>query len=145
MPVIMKYRAWDTYCKRWRDEFDWIVNPETGKPHWIHDGEFYQDEAAQLILCRSAGVFDINGKEIYEGDFLGGEISNVFLDGSPVANSLHVVCPKQVIWMGDKWGYSEKHNHLSYITKTSGLVIPAKYFSVIGNVFENHDLITTPI
>lgn len=66
----MKYKAWDTYCKRWRDEFDWVVNPETGKPHWIHDGEFYQDEATQLILCMQAPIADCNGKSFWQGDIV---------------------------------------------------------------------------
>ncbi len=141
----MKYKAWDTFCKRWRDEFDFVINPETGKPHWIHDNEFYQGEADQLILCWSTGIFDKDGTEIYDGDFFGGEISDVYLDGTPVKNSLHTVKPKQVIWMEDCWGYSEKLDHLAYVTKTKGIAISAKYFRVIGNIFENPDLITTPI
>jgi len=64
----MKYKAWDTGAKRWRDEFDWVINPETGKPHWIHDLEFYQGEATQLVLCRSTEFFDIENNEVFEFD-----------------------------------------------------------------------------
>jgi uncharacterized phage protein (TIGR01671 family) len=142
----MKLRAWDKTLNRWRDEFDWVIDPETWKPHWIHDRTFIQGEATQLVLCRSTGIFGIDGVEIYEGDFLGGEISSVYIfTGERVPNSLRKVEPKQVIWMNDCWGYSEKQKHLSYVTETEGIIIPAKYFSVIGNIFENPEWITKPL
>ena len=67
----MKYKAWDTFCKRWRDEFDWAIDPETGKPHFLHQGEFdlyFQNEATQLVLCRSTDFFDIEKNEVFEFD-----------------------------------------------------------------------------
>jgi len=67
----MKYRAWDTDTKRWRDEFYWAINPETGKPHFLHQGEFdlyFQNEATQLVLCRSTGFLDIEKNEVFEFD-----------------------------------------------------------------------------
>lgn len=140
----MKFRAWDTLSKRWRDEFDWVVNPETGNPHWIHDNDFYQGEANQLVLCRATGFFGIDGREIYEGDIIGGQAYMVRLDGTRVKGSEHQTAPKQVIWMGDGFGYSEKLDWLKHVSKTKGVEIAAKYYSVIGNVFENPDLITTP-
>ena len=70
-----KYRAWDTFCKRFRDEFDWIVSPDDGLIYKTHAGEdlCIQNEFTQLIPQQCIGKIDCNGKEIYEGD-----ICNVF-------------------------------------------------------------------
>lgn len=69
----MKYRAWDTKHERWRDEFDWAVSPETGKPHWLQYGEFswdFCDEADRLVLCRFTGAKDHSGLDLYENDIV---------------------------------------------------------------------------
>lgn len=66
----IKFRAWDIYLKRFRDEMDYVVDPETGLPHWIHDNEYLQGVAEQLILNQFTGLLDKNGKEVYEKDII---------------------------------------------------------------------------
>lgn len=65
-----KFRAWDTSHNRMRYEEDYAIVPDTGKPHWIHDQEFIQEEATQLILMQCIGLKDVEGKLIYEGDLI---------------------------------------------------------------------------
>jgi len=64
----MKLRAWDTDVNRWRDEFDWVVNPVTGKPHWIDYDNKVGLEAKNFLLCRFTGAKDELGLDIYEND-----------------------------------------------------------------------------
>jgi uncharacterized phage protein (TIGR01671 family) len=148
----MKYKAWDTFCKRWRDEFDWVINPETGKPHRIHDLEFYQVEATQLVLCRQTPLSDTTGKAIFEGDIL--------IFQATTCTEIHkgyAVKPYQkgqvfVVKRLDT-GFSLSIPEIldSVIPNQVGHVDPYTFwnhqrsFRVIGNVFENPDLITTPI
>ena len=114
----MKYKAWDTGAKRWRDEFDWVINPETGKAHWIHDNEFYQGEATQLVLCRATGVLDIDGREIYEGDFV---IPTKFND---IAN--------EVRYVGNGFYRSKKHGEKTYLNPLGSCEV-----RIIGNIFQH--------
>ena len=64
----MKYKAWDKSRNRWRDEFDWVINPQTGKPQWVDDFKRVTSEADILALCRSTGFFDIENNEVFEFD-----------------------------------------------------------------------------
>lgn len=114
----MKYRAWDTFCKRWRDEFDFVINPQTGKPHRIHDLEFYQGEAEQLVLCRGTGILDVDGKEIYEGDFV---VPEKFID---IVN--------EVVYVGNGFYRSKKHGDKTYLNPLGSCQL-----RVIGNIFQH--------
>lgn len=70
MNKVTKFRAWDTYLKRMRYEEDYVIVPDTGKPHWIHDNKLLQGEAKQLILIQFTGLYDCERKEVWEGDIL---------------------------------------------------------------------------
>lgn len=148
----MKYKAWDTVAKRWRDEYDWVINPETGRPHWIHDNEFLQGEATQLVLCRETPIADYNGKKFWEGDI-------VVFEATTCSQIQKGYCQKPyekgqvfVVKLLDT-GFSLSVPEIldSDIPSQVGHVDPYTFwnqqrsFRVIGNIFESPDLISTLI
>lgn len=70
---MKKFRAWDSSSKRFRDEYDWVIDPETGQTrniHWTIDGWVIQNKTDQFIVERYIGLNDSNNQEIYEGDIV---------------------------------------------------------------------------
>ena len=69
---MKKFRAWDIAFKRFRDEFDWIIEPESGiirRTHLGIDNWVIQSEAP-FILEQYIELNDSNNQEIYEGDIV---------------------------------------------------------------------------
>ncbi len=126
----IKFRAWDIYLKRFRDEMDYVVDPDTGLPHWIHDNEYLQGVAEQLILNQFTGLLDKNGKEVYEGDIVrwsdweGIEIGTISgryeVKWNPDKYSLQFYDPFNNEW----YGFDE-----------------AVFDEIIGNIYEHSDLL----
>lgn len=124
-----KFRAWDTHCNRMRYEEDYAVVPDTGKPHWIHDQELIQGEAAQLILMQCTGLKDVKGKLIYEGDIL----RWVSYEGFEVGyiKGIYVV----------KWndeGFYELHDPFS---DEYWPINDTEFDNIIGNIYEHIHLL----
>lgn len=105
------------------------------------EGKSHLDRYKDIVESQFTGVLDKDGNEIYDGDILGGEIYKVRLDGTKVENSEYQSEPKQILWVEDSWGYRTKLSHLPKDSFTRGITIPAKYFYIIGNIFENPELI----
>jgi len=119
-----KFRAWDTYLNRFRDEMDYVICPETGLPYWIHDGEL-QDISEQLVLQQFTGLLDKNGKEIYEGDIVRFTQHLFNISSEKLPEKIKEV--KWLEWEG-KWNLRETNAGESN-------------FEVIGNIYEHPDLL----
>lgn len=86
-------------------------------------GEWEQDDDRSMIdLMQFTGLLDKNGKEIYEGDVLNIDTTNS--DGNVVGESKEVV-----------------RFEGAYILPLSWITAP--YVEIIGNIYENPDLLNT--
>ena len=117
---ILKFRAWDKLAKR-------FITPETqNQNHYVLslDGKFQnlQDGSGgeEYVVQQFTGLFDKDGKEIYEGDIL--------LDGDKNL--------KEVQW--EYTTYVLFYIKGFWFDKLSGREMHSK---IIGNIFENPELL----
>ena len=113
----IKFRAWTE-----------LVNAETGEPHMAmidHDGllnwsveDLLDPENGRNILMQFTGLLDKNGKEIYEGD---------------VIKEKH--CTSYVIF--EEGRFQLHQNSGNYVVQNT------QYYEIIGNIYENPELLTT--
>lgn len=114
----IKFRAWE---------------PSTKSMHY--DLSFYSDNGGAIMskerpliggmLLQFTGLKDRNGKEIYQGDF----IQNVTDDGKRLSIF-------EIRWQQSSCGFvKEREDGHTFTLEIS------KYFEVIGNIYENPELI----
>ena len=117
----IKFRAWDKILNKYWYQFEicsisgYAVSLMILKPHWI--------------LEQYTGLKDKNGKEIFEGDIVEIKVNN---------NSRY-----QVKWVDELGQY-----FLSNIKGTMGTYFHSgakDYTEVIGNIYENSDLLKEAI
>jgi uncharacterized phage protein (TIGR01671 family) len=129
----IKFRAWDKQNKDWVGVDDrYFCCKEDG---WVDVwgsaiiGLSPSDNTLILMssvfeICQYTGLKDKNGVEIYEGDFVKDRVGNIWL----------------IKWDGegtledgtDDWIYGYHFPHPSY---------EGKQLEVIGNIYENHELL----
>jgi len=141
----LKFRIWDRQSKRFVDNSAgthcasrWLIDAFTGRPAdfvvsfedpefgSLSEGEDYYIEGTKVVkepryvVQQWTGLKDLNGKEIYEGDFL-----------SPVAYHKHL----EVKWISELDEHDWTGWNIGY-TEEMGKK------TVIGNVFENPELLS---
>ena len=115
----LKYRAWDTGAKRWSSGAMPVSSGLGLELKPAHSG---------IIVEQYTGLKDKNGKEIYEGDILGG------------------------IWEGGYIGYCEKCKQFQYCSYGGCMACSGdvhwfeiaeddEKLEVIGNIHENPELL----
>jgi uncharacterized phage protein (TIGR01671 family) len=113
----IKFRAWDKHKKEMYEVPDWdigtVLNPQ-----------------CNYIPMQFTGLYDKNGKEIYEGDIL--NITNRYDDYEIYAS---------IEWDNEeaRWGYCKKDG--DDVEVGSLYDIGANEYEVIGNIYENPNLI----
>lgn len=126
--MIPKFRAWLKKEQKMDNEIDHISWLED-ELYCIGDGITYMVLAEDLVLMQSTGLKDKNGKEIFEGDILAVEAD----DG---------VIILKVSWDDEHALFVIKTKKFNEETALAELVDDNSYpFEVIGNIYENHELL----
>lgn len=112
----IKFRLWCKNKNEWEKDLWWIGCD--GNLYTVINGQLRSMKKETHLLCQFTGLFDKNGKEIYEGDILERYNSCVAKGEKPYVRS--VVSWDIWHWEGIRgWRESE----------------------VIGNIFENPELL----
>lgn len=122
-----KFRVYDTATSIFHYK-DFVVLPD-GSVQMIHLSEEENDLVRDsLVLQQFTGVLDKDGKEIYEGDIVN------FVSGAAFGRSFK----SNITFEIGCFGYTETNifHHLYWWPKGHGYFI-----EVIGNIFENPELI----
>lgn len=112
----IKFRAWDKKAKGW-------INPDaisitlSGKP-MAPDETWLKHDLADLVLMQFTGLFDKDGKEIWESDIVRDWEGNVYV----------------VAWHGSAWWLFANEEPTSPFLGSNAL-------EVLGNIYENPGLI----
>nr|DAK48970.1 MAG TPA: YopX protein [Caudoviricetes sp.] len=128
--MIPKFRAWDKTDKEMYlvDE----INFNRGEFESIGDAITFKREADEVELMQSTGLFDKNGKDIFEGDIL--KVANNDSSWFEVVKYDH-----------DKAMFISKEVNLKYeVPETPLYDLFSPYLfkvEVIGNIWENRDLL----
>lgn len=129
MNRIIKFRFWNTelkmmFCKKNNELYGYLKGNFPGD----------REEFEKLIFMQFTGLLDKNGKEIYEGDILKRftEVNESF--------GFDLV---KVQWNNDRcyWELERGNNQASYWGHISGSHAREGRYEVIGNIYENPELI----
>jgi uncharacterized phage protein (TIGR01671 family) len=130
----IKFRAWDKEDKKIREVtcinwFDEYVECDE-KPN----GYCTRRRFTEFVLMQFTGLKDKNGKEIWEGDILRTNVESV--NGLPLAQFIY-----RVEFSNGCFGVVEGKNQLN-TDNFNNIDIEEEKLEVIGNVWENPDLLT---
>lgn len=132
----IKFRAWDG--ENMNSEFiivdtAWMMNKEVGCP--VNAGfKNMQEQAENWIIMQYTGLKDKNGKEIYEGDLLVDEYTFNRIGGADIGNfpATHRIV---------KWESVPSNEDYETIGFVGFNIVPEQVYIVIGNIYENKDLL----
>jgi len=130
------FKAWCKDSNKWLDNFN--ISSD-GSIFRIEFGEeFYLDRA---VLCRSTGLKDKNGVEIFEND-----IVRFYIEGVENKDNIDIGFIRYSERSGAfmiKVNASMSVLLCENIPKSMGIIDPETNIEIIGNVFQNKNLLET--
>ena len=125
----IKFRARDTKDKVIRDVVGISLYHETLSVD-IEFGKYLQDDIKRFELMQYTGLKDKNGAEIYEGDILSTDLSRPYLIVEFRNGAFMYQC------------HDGGRNYYDFMEPANeGLKFNTKYHEVIGNIYENPELL----
>ncbi|NQN44441.1 hypothetical protein HPA14_07090 [Streptococcus suis] len=123
--MIPKFRVWDTVKKIMREVQAIVYTVERVYPVYSEVFRRYVP-FSEAILMQSTGLFDVNGKEIFEGDVIR---INYINDDSPWTDA--------IIWNPKYYAWYLKSNKelLGFAMDEPDIIV-----EIIGNIYENPEL-----
>ena len=129
--MIPKFRVWNEKTESFIDYGDLMLDLKNGKVYSGDVGipEYTIDVTNQVILMQYTGCRDKNGIEIYEGDVIKDKYDKIWLVQRYVGS--FVITNK----IPDSDGQESTYSHFSNVSNHHF------YFEVIGNMWENPELL----
>lgn len=133
LPVVPKFRAWDSIKKEmFKDTFAITESGEvvvveqefvTSTPDYVF--------VDHLVIMQSTGLYDKNGKEIFEGDIIRYNIDVVDIKRHPTLG-FYTVLDGREGFFGDGMSIDDFEEDAKEFSKTA---------EIIGNIYENPELL----
>ncbi|MDW8637053.1 YopX family protein [Streptococcus suis] len=126
--MTQKFRAWDKASHAWRHDI-YIGLDGLAKDLSRTGEEPFELPLDDVIIMQSTGLFDKNGKEIFEGDVV--VVHDELIEFGPGVY--------EVVYSQDNlaWTFYDKENHdFCYI-----LTCTWDELEIIGNIYENPELV----
>ena len=137
----IKFRAWNKVEKfidtAW--SIDWEHELVCHRAH-------NQSDLNDCVLMQYTGLKDKNGREVFEGDVLK-MVCELYTNFGKTPTGKYNTSFHHVIWYKNGWGSQViKNNGVGKINgfKDNSLEITLKYSEVIGNIYENPELLEEP-
>jgi uncharacterized phage protein (TIGR01671 family) len=109
------------------------------------EGHPIEYDFGNVVLMEYTGLYDKNGKEIYEGDILL-VTSEIYTNFGKTPTGRFSKEYYEVIWKEDGWGYKVlRSDHTIEGTEIKGLKVTTKYAEVIGNIYKNPELVVAEV
>jgi uncharacterized phage protein (TIGR01671 family) len=129
-----RFKAFDLRARQWHEAGDWVIDPESGGARiFAHDehGARLLGSNRVLVVVRATGLRDRNKKEIYEGDILRISIPKV----KNIQEEKEDFGPVEFEDARGRFVFRSSDGNLY------GLTTDDKANEVIGNIYENSDLL----
>ena len=127
-----KFRVWDKLAKRMiyphNDNQQHFIIDLNGRFHNLQNGSGGDD----YVIQQYTGLTDKNGKEIYEGDIVQYNQNSSYDNMDFIAK-----------WSDDKLGFIFQSNSGEQLVNQTPHLNRFKHLEVVGNIFENPELLKT--
>lgn len=124
----IKFRAWDTAAKQMLTNTSLSVRFDGEVVHAVDTDNAWK----HVDLMQFAGLYDKNGKEIYEGD-----VVQFYMDGVGKGEGLQM---RVVKWSPTITGFDPFNDYSQHCCNWS---VDMKTVEIIGNIYENPALVET--